>query len=220
MGTQPYHAWKIIAKVQKGLSHHHQAPASKTLRRVDGSLTTTNREYVDTLSDHFSITFSRIDVVFDLTVLYLTPGCTVHTKLDALPFLKELRYTFQHLRNHKSPGPNNLTTDALKVLSATLPEDAPPSHPIHLLLSILQNVWTGEDAPTEWETGTFCSIFKMGDTTSPGNWHPVVLLDVTYKIMAAIIARRMSKVLKKEGLEEQYGNKGCADAVTALKIAL
>ena len=106
------------------------------------------------------------------------------------------------------------------MLSATLPEDAPPSHPIHLLLSILQNVWTGEDAPTEWETGTFCPIFKKGDTTSSGNWRPVILLDVTYKIMTAIIARRMSKVLKKEGLEEQYGNKGCADAVTALKIAL
>ena len=84
----------------------------------------------------------------------------------------------------------------------------------------IQNVWKGEDVPTEWETGTLCPIFKKGDTKSPGNWRPVVLLDVTYKIMAAIIARRMNKVLKTEGLEEQYGNKGCADAVTALKIDL
>ena len=38
--------------------------------------------------------------------------------------------------------------------------------------------------------------------------------------MAAIIAQRINEVLKDEGLEEQYGNKGCADALTALKIAL
>ena len=30
MGTQPYLAWKVVAKVKRSLSYHHKAPASKT----------------------------------------------------------------------------------------------------------------------------------------------------------------------------------------------
>ena len=54
----------------------------------------------------------------------------------------------------------------------------------------------------------------------PANWRLVVLLNMTYNLMAAIISWRINHVLKSEGLEEQYGNKGCVDAVPALKVAL
>ena len=48
----------------------------------------------------------------------------------------------------------------------------------------------------------------------------VVLVDVTYKLMVAIIARQINGDLKEEELEEQYRNKGCVDTIIALNIAL
>ena len=143
MGTQPYLAWKVMAKVKRGLSHHNTAPANKSLRKPDESLTSIDKEYADTLSSHFSTIFSRIDITFDPSVLSLLPNTPVHAELDSLPSMDKLQQTLHRLPNYKAPGPNDLTTDALKVLSASLPDDALPSHPILSLLSILQKVWRG-----------------------------------------------------------------------------
>ena len=151
------------------MSYHHKAPASKTLRKPDGSLTSTDKEYADTLSGHFATIFSRTDITFDPTVLFLLPNTPVHNELDAPPSLEELWQTLQRLPNHKAPGPNGLTTNALKILSTFLPDDASPSHLIISFLSILQGVWWGEVVPTEWETGKLCPIFKKGDSACPGN---------------------------------------------------
>ena len=62
-----------------------------------------------------------------------------------------------------------------------------------------------------------------GEATDPNNLRPVCLLDVTYKILAAIIAERMNPHIRDDGMEEQCGclkRKGCPDAVFPLKTAI
>ena len=86
------------------------------------------------------------------------------------------------------------------------------------------SIWEGGPIPEEWRFGTLCPIFKLkGETTDPNNWRPVCLLDVTYKILAAIIADRMNPHIRDDGMEEQCGclqRKGCSDAVFPLKTAI
>ena len=82
---QPCLARKVIAKVKCGLSHHHKTPARKSLRKSDGSLTSTNKECADTLSGHFATIFSRTHITFDPTVLCFLPNSPVHNKLAAPP---------------------------------------------------------------------------------------------------------------------------------------
>jgi len=89
---------------------------------------------------------------------------------------------------------------------------------------MLQSIWEGGPILEEWRSGTLCPIFKQkGETTDPNNWLPVCLLDVTYKILAAIIAYRMSPHIRDYGMEEQRGclqHKGCPNAVSPLKTAI
>jgi len=114
--------------------------------------------------------------------------------------------------------------DALKVLSfdvSILDFNKPHARPIVFVLEILQSIWEGETIPEEWIFGTLCPIFKLkGETTNPNNWLPICILDVTYKILAAIIADRMSPHIRDDGIEEQCGclqRKGCPTPSSASK---
>ena len=132
----------------------------------------------------------------------------------------------RNFNDHKAPGENGLTADALKALAQNVSAkriDEPHAGPIRILLRILRKIWNGEEVPSEWHSGCLSPIFKKGDPLNPANWRPVCLLDISYKIMAAIIAARMNPIVRDDGLEEACGclqKRGCVDAVCNLKAAL
>ena len=96
--------------------------------------------------------------------------------------------------------------DALKVLYfdvSILDFNKPHACSIVFVLEMLQSIWEGGPILEEWRFGTLCPIFKLkGETTDPNNWYPVCLLDVTYKILAAIIADHMNPHIRYDGMEE------------------
>ena len=46
------------------------------------------------------------------------------------------------------------------------------------------------DFPLEWQELMFTMLPKQGDPLEPGNWRPIVILDVAYKIFAKILHGR------------------------------
>ena len=219
-------AWQVITKLRKGLTHHHAPVLSTILRKPNGNLTTTDKEYVKTFRNYYAETFSRLDITFDRTVLDRIPDSEIYSYIDHPPTLDELLETLRRLPNHKAAGENGLTTDALKSLAKLCNHDnldSPEVRPIRIILQLLQTIWNGGDVPPEWQSGRLAPIFKKGDPLAPGNWRPVCLLDITYKVMSAIIAKRMNPLIRRDGLDEACGcleNKGCMDAVFNLKSAL
>ena len=79
------------------------------------------------------------------------------------------------------------------------------------------NIWIEGSVPTSWHEATAAVIFKKGDPACCGNYRPILLLAVGYKIFAAILLR----TLKDPGAEDriwptQFGFRsgcGCAGAL-------
>ena len=80
-----------------------------------------------------------------------------------------------------------------------------------------QRCWDEKSLPDAWRIASVVLLFKKGDTALPQNYRPISLLAVGYKVLAALIHRR----LLQGGCEErmrpsQYGfrpGRGTADAL-------
>ena len=58
---------------------------------------------------------------------------------------------------------------------------------------------------TGWQNTFFTLLPKSGDLSDPGNWRPIAILSVCYKIFAKIIHNRLRSNLQKQHSNEQMG---------------
>ena len=75
----------------------------------------------------------------------------------------------------------------------------------------------------EWVTMRLKMLPKKGDLRDLNNWRGIMLLDAASKLVSMIIANRLDRVLKEEGLEAQNGftgGRGCSDGSFSLRQAL
>ena len=207
LNLYPKQAWDVAKTLRRGLSHHHKRPQSDKLRQKDGSLSKTDNNYTKIFRDHFRTVFSRKDLTFNPTVLDSILSQPVMLDLNCAPMFEELLLTLRKASNHKAPGSNHLPMNVLKALSLDIsPHESvlPHACPIMFVLEILISIWDGGLIPEEWRFGVLCPIYKLkGEATNQQNWRPICLLDMTYKILAAIITERMNHRIRIDGLEEQ-----------------
>ena len=75
----------------------------------------------------------------------------------------------------------------------------------------------------EWVTMRLKMLPKKGDLHDLSNWRGIMLQDAASKLVSMIIASRLDRVLKEEGLEAQSGfagGRGCSDGSFSLRQAL
>ena len=65
------------------------------------------------------------------------------------------------------------------------------------IVYIIGKWWEGEDIPEEELRARVVLIYKKGDTNKFENYRPISLLNTMYKIIAAILQRRISNVLDR-----------------------
>ena len=51
-------------------------------------------------------------------------------------------------------------------------------------------------AEERWKQTTFSMIPKTGDPTNPGNWRPLAILNITYKIFTRMVYKRVKPILE------------------------
>lgn len=56
---------------------------------------------------------------------------------------------------------------------------------------ILTNIWSSEKMPQEMNLSIICPVFKTGNRSELKNYRGISLLNVSYKILASIIAERL-----------------------------
>ncbi|CAI5478761.1 unnamed protein product [Closterium sp. Yama58-4] len=72
-------------------------------------------------------------------------------------------------------------------------------------MSLVKDFTATAKLPAETKGAVTILLHKKGDKNQLGNYHPITLLNFTYKILAKVLADRLKKVLHNVISPEQYG---------------
>ena len=110
--------------------------------------------------------------------------------------LKELQKTLQRMKNRKCADKDGILAEMLKYASPDLQQ---------ALLDIYNGMLsTGCLEPT-WQNTLFSMLPKSGDLSAPGNWRPIAILKITYKIFSRLIYQRLRQRLEEQQSCDQCG---------------
>ena len=210
-GTKP--AWDAVKKLKAGLSKSRPSSV-KRMKKPDGTVCRSPEENADVFKAHFEELFGRLPVC-DVSVLDLLEQLPVRDGLDHPPTDKEFEKAVSQLRN-TAPGDSGLCAQAYKCLMNM--EDTST-----ILKNIVQHFWLTSVPPEEWETSLLKILPKKGDLSLTGNHRGIMLLEVSYKIVANILKMRLLPIEEELDHESQCGfrpQRGCTDAVYTVKMAL
>jgi hypothetical protein len=84
------------------------------------------------------------------------------------------------LKNNKAPGEDKIMGEIIKYGGDKLWD---------LIYELITNIWKQEEMPKKWLIALIHSIHKKNDKTNCSNYRGISLLNMTYKVMANIIAR-------------------------------
>ncbi|XP_028982071.1 uncharacterized protein LOC114841315 [Diachasma alloeum] len=93
------------------------------------------------------------------------------------------------LKTGKAAGEDGITAEFWK----NLPEEGREE-----LIEIIKELWRREEMIDRWRLATIFPIHKRGDINTAANYRGVSLLDIGYKILSSIMARRLGKWLEEE----------------------
>ncbi|GBG77807.1 hypothetical protein CBR_g25738 [Chara braunii] len=113
-------------------------------------------------------------------------GTVAKLDMDRPVTLKELTQTLKSMVRGKSPGVDGLTVE---FYSANWGVIGP------LLVELYNEGLIGGRLGKGMTHGVITVLFKKGDKYEVRNWRPISLLNVSYKILAKMLARRLSKHL-------------------------
>ncbi|KAK6749007.1 hypothetical protein RB195_001551 [Necator americanus] len=109
-----------------------------------------------------------------------------HFIAEVLP--SEIRHAIMSVKNRTAPGPDRIRPEQLK------PEDFRQYTLARLSTSYLVG-FSECKVPQQWKTRKTVLFYKKGDPHNIGNYHPICLLSVIYKLFTRVILNRIEKVL-------------------------
>ncbi|GBG74737.1 hypothetical protein CBR_g19143 [Chara braunii] len=114
----------------------------------------------------------------------------LHTRgrldLDRPITKEEAEEALKAMANGKTPGNDGLPIEFYRQHWKVLGDD---------LVEIYNEMQMGGKLPDSACRGIISILFKKGDTSEIRNWRPISLLNVSYKILAKVLARRLGRYL-------------------------
>ncbi|KAK6744295.1 hypothetical protein RB195_011164 [Necator americanus] len=98
----------------------------------------------------------------------------------------EVRHAIMSVRNRTAPGPDRIRPEHLKSLPSVL---------INTLARLFTRYLSKCKVPKQWKTSKTVLLYKKGDPHDIGNYRPICLLSVIYKLFTRVILDRIEKVL-------------------------
>ena len=199
--------WHAIKKLRKGKIIKHAS-----LRKHDGGVAST-AERPDIFADYFETVQWRN--LMPSLVPQGRPALGTPLGIDVSPFtLVELQTILRRLKQGKAPGGDDISPDFWRAVSDD--EGATTQ-----LLSLCQRCWNEKSLPSSWRCATVVLLFKKGDAALPQNYRPISLLAVGYKVLAALLHRKLLEGGSEQRMRaSQYGfrpKRGTADALMVVR---
>jgi hypothetical protein len=206
--------WKTLQIIEKGTRAHHHETRSMTFHDPDTQKVAITddenlkiiQKYCDNLYNH------QNQVAVDSTILEDIRQRPEETELGLTPTSEEVLQALQKMKNNKAPGESGVTTEALKALSEYGKE---------YIVTMIKAFWENDQKDyNEWKTALLRLLHKKGSKKVLTNYRGLALQDVTARLASYIIALRLNKLVKKNGLTSQFASVGTTDAQYVLRSAL
>ena len=118
------------------------------------------------------------------------------------------------MSNNRAPGPDGVPAEYWKALA----EDCDA---LRQLADFCSFCWNRNEMPSEWHVAQVSAIHKKGRTDSCENYRPISLLNVSYKLFAALLHRRLVEAGAEERLSKsQFGFRSGHGSQSMLLLAL
>ena len=117
---------------------------------------------------------------------------------EGLITLEECRKVIFQMTKNKAPGGDGLTIEFYQEFWNDIE---------YIFVNALNANFDNNVMSETQKQGIITLIYKKGETANLNNWRPITLLNYDYKIMAAVLANRMQKVISSIIHENQVGYK-------------
>ena len=97
---------------------------------------------------------------------------------------------------NKASGGNGIPVELFK----TLNDDV-----VKMLHSVCQQIWKTQQWPQDWKRSVFIQIPKKGNAKECSNYHTIVLISQTSKVMLKILQVRLQQYVNQEYPDVQAG---------------
>ena len=124
----------------------------------------------------------------------------------------EVIYALKRMRNGKSPGPDELPVELLKLIE---------ERSINTLVDLFNNIYQSGIIPQEWLLSTFVTMPKKGNPRQCSDYRTISLMSHILKTFLKIIHTRIHRKLEIDISDTQFGFRngvGTREALFALNV--
>ena len=194
---------RSVTKLTRILAHKDRRTSCNPSKGADGRPITTTAQLLSEWENFLGAKFQRpsADANRNLENLVAEEDVLGYDKLGAC---------LKALRSGKATGCDNVPIEAYRG----------SVHATNELFRICQMLWHSERIPPELVRGTFIMLHKKGSRDDMANYRAICLLCHSYKLLSAVVARRLMAVLEDRLPDTQAGfrpARGCRDNVCALR---
>ena len=121
-------------------------------------------------------------------------GVITHLEPDILEC--EVKWALRSITTKKASGGDGIPVEPFQILK----DDA-----VKVLHSICQQIWKTQQWPQDWKRSVFISILKKGNVKECSNYHTIVVISHTSKVILKILQARFQQYMNRELPDVQAG---------------
>ena len=118
----------------------------------------------------------------------------IHLEPDILEC--EVKWALGSITMNKANGGDGIQVELFQIIKGDVAK---------VLYPIYQQIWKTQQWPRDWESSVFISIPKKGNAEEYSNYHTIVLISHTSKVMVKILQARLQQYMKCEPPDVQAG---------------
>ena len=197
--------WQQIRKIR-----NPRRLRSAKLRNSAGEIVESD-QWADTMADYFE------NIQWRVRPAGLVDGPTLGVELP----VQQTRFTadevdkvIQNLKRKRASGPDDVPAEFWQAVSET-PQG------LAWVTALCNRCWLDEHMPEDWHQAKVNAIHKKGAVDDCGNYRPISLISVTYKLFASLLLKRLQAGGAEDRLTStQFGfrrGRGTGDAICAVR---